>query len=150
MNRRYVSRSSRAAPPPGPSPRCGDTCYNGKRKTPGGPGARKQDRPRRSPDPGSLPAADCDRVPRSTRRISVMSTTVSIDEGQATLKELIQRLAPGDEVIILEDHVPVAKLVSQHSPPVARLRPPPGLGKGIITVTADDEEHLSDFGEYMP
>ena len=60
-----------------------------------------------------------------------MSTTVSIDEAQATLKELIQGLVPGEEVVILENHVPVAKLVSQHSLPEARLRPPPGLGKGI-------------------
>jgi hypothetical protein len=30
------------------------------------------------------------------------------------------------------------------------LRPPPGLGKGIITVISDDDEHLKDFEEYMP
>lgn len=73
-----------------------------------------------------------------------MSKTISIDEAQATLKELIHRLTPGEEVVILENHQPVAKLVSQAPPPVARLRPPPGLGRGIITVVADDEEHLRD------
>jgi hypothetical protein len=30
------------------------------------------------------------------------------------------------------------------------LRPPPGLGKGFITIVAEDEEHLKDFQEYMP
>jgi hypothetical protein len=32
----------------------------------------------------------------------------------------------------------------------AGLRPPPGLGKGFITVVAEDESHLGDFSEYMP
>jgi hypothetical protein len=30
------------------------------------------------------------------------------------------------------------------------LRPPPGLGKGFITVVVEDESHLGDFSEYMP
>jgi hypothetical protein len=32
----------------------------------------------------------------------------------------------------------------------ALLRPPPGLGKGYITIVSDDDEHLKDFEEYMP
>jgi antitoxin (DNA-binding transcriptional repressor) of toxin-antitoxin stability system len=79
-----------------------------------------------------------------------MSTTIGIDEAQATLKELIHRLAPGEEIVIIEDHQPVAKLVCQPSAPASGLRPPPGLGKGLITVIVDDEEHLKDFEDYMP
>ena len=33
---------------------------------------------------------------------------------------------------------------------ITGLRPPPGLGKGFITVIEDDEEHLKDFADYMP
>ena len=58
-----------------------------------------------------------------------MSATITIDEAQARLKELIHRLAPGEEVIITEDQRTVAKLVSPPSRPKPGLRPPrPGQG----------------------
>jgi antitoxin (DNA-binding transcriptional repressor) of toxin-antitoxin stability system len=79
-----------------------------------------------------------------------MSVTITIDEVQANLRELIHRLTPGEEVVITEDQRTVAKLVSEPPRPKAGLRPPPGLGKGFITVIADDDEHLKDFEEYMP
>jgi prevent-host-death family protein len=78
-----------------------------------------------------------------------MSTTISVEEAQAHLKELIGRLAPGEEVVITDDNNPVAKLVGQPSPK-SRLRPPPGLGKGMITIVSDGDDHLKDFAEYMP
>jgi prevent-host-death family protein len=73
---------------------------------------------------------------------------VTIQEAQAKLPDLIHKLKPGDEVVITENNQPVAKLVSE-KPPV-RQRPGPGLCKGMITIVADDEEHLKDFEEYMP
>jgi antitoxin (DNA-binding transcriptional repressor) of toxin-antitoxin stability system len=77
-----------------------------------------------------------------------MSTTVTLDEATAKLRELISKLAPGDEVVITENEQPVAKLVSQRSP-VASPRTP-GNCKGMITLLGEDEEHLKDFAEYMP
>jgi antitoxin (DNA-binding transcriptional repressor) of toxin-antitoxin stability system len=77
-----------------------------------------------------------------------MSGTITLDEAQSQLKELIGSLGPGEEVVITENERAVAKLVGQ--PTKSRLRPPPGLGKGMITVVSDDDEHLKDFGEYMP
>jgi prevent-host-death family protein len=79
-----------------------------------------------------------------------MSATITIDEAQANLKELIRQLAPFEAVVITENQRPVAKLVSEASTPKIGLRPPPGLGKGFITVIADDDEHLQDFKECMP
>lgn len=76
--------------------------------------------------------------------------TVTIQEAQAKLADLIHNLSPGDEVVITENNQPVAKLVSQQPKPKAGLRPPPGLGKGFITIITDDDEHLKDFEEYMP
>jgi prevent-host-death family protein len=78
-----------------------------------------------------------------------MSTTITIDEAQTRLKELVGKLAPGEEIIITDNQRPVAKLVGEPSPG-SRLRPPPGLGKGMITIVEDDDEHLKDFEEYMP
>jgi len=78
------------------------------------------------------------------------STTVTIEEAQAQLMELIHRLAPGEEFIITENQNPVAKLVNPSPNPGTGLRPPPGLGKGFITVISEDDEHLKDFEHYLP
>ncbi len=79
-----------------------------------------------------------------------MSETITIDEAQAKLKDLIHQLAPGEEVVITENQRPVARLVSESPKPKPGLRPPPGLGKGLITVLSDDDEHLKEFEGYMP
>ena len=77
-----------------------------------------------------------------------MSATITVEEAQAQLKELIRRLAPGEEVVITEDRRPVAKLVGES--PKLGLRPPPGLGKGMITFIAPDfDAPLEDMKEYM-
>ena len=76
-------------------------------------------------------------------------TTVTIEEAQAKLPEIIQHLQPGEEITITDHGEPLAQ-VKKAQPPQARLRPPPGLGKGMITIVSDDDEHLKNFGEYMP
>ena len=42
-----------------------------------------------------------------------MSATITVEEAQAKLKEIIHQLAPGEEVVITENQQPVAKLVSE-------------------------------------
>jgi antitoxin (DNA-binding transcriptional repressor) of toxin-antitoxin stability system len=80
----------------------------------------------------------------------MMSTTISVDEAQATLKELIHKMTPGDEVIITENQQPVAKLVSERAEPQVKHRPGPGLCKGMITYIAPDfDAPLEDMKEYM-
>ena len=54
-------------------------------------------------------------------------TTVTIEEAQAKLKELIHQMTPGEELMITENQQTVAKLVSQPLPN-PRLRA--GIGKG--------------------
>ena len=74
--------------------------------------------------------------------------TVTIEEAQAKLRELIDELAPGEEVIITRNQQPVAKLVGQQRP----MRKPrqPGSAKGKLVILAEDDAHLEDFKEYMP
>lgn len=74
-------------------------------------------------------------------------TTVSIQEAQATLSDLIRRLTPGDEVVITENDRPVAKLVAER--PASRNPRQRGSAKGKLIIHADDDEHLKDFQEYM-
>jgi len=73
---------------------------------------------------------------------------MTIEEAQANLKDLIGNLAIGDEIVITDNQRIVAKLVGERPP--LKQRPGPGLCKGMITIVADDEDHLKDFGEYMP
>lgn len=77
-----------------------------------------------------------------------MSTTITVEDAQASLKSLIHQLAPGDEVIITENQQPVARLVSE----AARQRSPrtPGNCKGMIALLIEDDEHLQGFADYMP
>ena len=73
--------------------------------------------------------------------------TVTIQEAQANLPDLIHKLTPGDELVITENNQPVAKLVASNP---SKPRPLPGRCKGMLTILADDEEHLEHFKEYMP
>jgi antitoxin (DNA-binding transcriptional repressor) of toxin-antitoxin stability system len=73
-------------------------------------------------------------------------SSVSLEEAQAKLPELIDQLGPGVEIIITRDSLPVAKLVSQ---PMSPPQPIFGRGKGKILIVAEDE-HLNDFEDYTP
>ena len=55
-------------------------------------------------------------------------TNVSIREAQANLPELVHRLRPGDEVIIIENDKPVARIISAVSPPQ---RPVSAIGYAV-------------------
>ena len=77
-----------------------------------------------------------------------MSTTISIDEAQTKLREIIAGLAPDEEVVITDKSQLVAKLIGGR--PAVPQRPGPGFCTGMITIVADDDEHLDDFKDYMP
>jgi antitoxin (DNA-binding transcriptional repressor) of toxin-antitoxin stability system len=74
-----------------------------------------------------------------------MSASVTVDEAQAKLKELIHHMVPGEEIVITENQNPVAKLVIES----AKQRKPrkPGNCKGMITLLIEDDEHLAGFAE---
>ena len=80
------------------------------------------------------------------RRIGMI--TVTLEEAQAHLPRLIERLAPGEEVIITRDHEPVARLVA--APPPSRQPRRLGTMKGTVLHLAPDfDAPLEDFKEYM-
>jgi len=76
-----------------------------------------------------------------------MSTTVTIEEAQARLPELVASLTGGDEIVITQNQEPVAKLVRDK----AMVRKPrkAGSAKGKLIILQEDDEHLKDFEEYM-
>ena len=73
--------------------------------------------------------------------------TLSIDQVQARLPELIEQLRPGVELVITRGELPVATLAAS-----AAERPRAVFGSccGMLTILAEDDEHLLDFAEYLP
>ena len=76
-----------------------------------------------------------------------MPETITIDEAQAKLKDLIHRLAPGEEIVITENERPVAKLSGAESKKQWPCKA--GSAKGKIWMAPDFDEPLDDFMEYM-
>ena len=77
-----------------------------------------------------------------------MPATVTVEEAQSNLKELIYRLGVGEEVVITENEQPIARLVGEQQ---SKRKPrQAGRCKGMITLMVEDDEHLKDFKDYMP
>jgi len=73
--------------------------------------------------------------------------TISLEEAQDRLSEIIENLPPGGEVVITRGEQPVAKLIGT---PGGQPHPVPGRGKGMLTVLSEDDDPLKDFAEYLP
>ena len=73
--------------------------------------------------------------------------SVTIEEAQAKLPDLIARLQPGETLIITQHEQPVARLLVEEK--VKRQPRKAGSCKGMLVIVADDDEHLKDFAEYM-
>ena len=74
--------------------------------------------------------------------------TVTIEEAQNSLSDLIHSLPPGEEVVITENDRPVARLVSAAAP--QRTPRQPGTLKGtVLSMAPDFDAPLEDFREYM-
>ncbi len=74
--------------------------------------------------------------------------TVSIMEAQSKLPELIHKLNPGEEILITENHQPIARLLAA---PLRRRQPrQAGTLRGTVLYMAPDfDAPLDDFQEYM-
>jgi antitoxin (DNA-binding transcriptional repressor) of toxin-antitoxin stability system len=72
-------------------------------------------------------------------------TTITVEEAQARLPQLIERLQPGDVLVITRNEQPVARLIAG-APPKRKPRKP-GSAKGPLTIVEEDDEHLKGFEE---
>ncbi|MBX9680544.1 MAG: hypothetical protein K2X38_17440 [Gemmataceae bacterium] len=74
-------------------------------------------------------------------------STITLQDAHARLPEIIADLKPGDELVVVMDDKPVARIVGMSPPTKQRVA---GRGKGMLISYIEDEEHLEHFKEYMP
>jgi len=72
---------------------------------------------------------------------------VNIQEAQINFSTLMSRVFGGEEIVILRDEKPIAKLVPINGFKAKRRL---GTAKGKIKIADDFDEPLEDFKEYMP
>ena len=75
-------------------------------------------------------------------------TTVTLEEAQSKLPELIHQLAPGEELVITENEQPVARLVPE-APSDRQPRQPGSMRGTVLYMAPDFDAPLDDFKEYM-
>ena len=76
-------------------------------------------------------------------------STVTLEEAQAHLPQLIERLQPGEEIVITCDHKPVATV--RATAPASREPPRFGTLKGTILYIAPDFDAIPQgFEDYLP
>ncbi len=74
--------------------------------------------------------------------------TVTLEEAQANLPKLVDKLRPNEEVVITRENQPIARLIGESVQ--ARPARVPGCMQGSITfMVADFDAPLEDFKEYM-
>ena len=73
--------------------------------------------------------------------------TITIEEAQAKLPELIAGLQPGEVLVIVHNAQPVAKLVGEPAP-AHRSRQPGSAKDTILHIAEDFDAPLEDFMEY--
>ncbi len=76
-------------------------------------------------------------------------SSVSIEEAQAKLSELIHDLHPGDEVIITEGQHPVARLLPAANRREGKTRQLGTLHGTVLYIAPDFDALLEDFKDYM-
>lgn len=75
-------------------------------------------------------------------------TTLSIQEAQAQLPDLVHGLTFGDEVVILDNDQPVARIVPPTEQPPRLPRRPGTLRGTVLYMASDFDAPLDDFKEY--
>lgn len=66
--------------------------------------------------------------------------TVTMEEVQCRLPELLDALAPGEDVVITRDGRAVARL----TPPLPVGVPVPGRGRGKLVILSEEDESFPD------
>ena len=76
-----------------------------------------------------------------------MTQTLTLQDAQSRLSEIVAGLPPGDEVVLTDNGQPLAKIVKTAQTPQPRM---PGSAKDkILWISEDFDAPLEEFKEYM-
>ncbi len=75
--------------------------------------------------------------------------TVTLEDAQARLPELIAQLHPGEEIVITREQKPVARLIGAAKPEEKPRRRAGSLKGSVLYMAPDFDDPLEDFKEYM-
>lgn len=73
----------------------------------------------------------------------------TIQQAQTQLADLIQQMAPGDEIVITENDLPVAKLVVTTIPAPRQPRQLGTLQGTVLSMAPDFDAPLEEFKAYI-
>ena len=76
-------------------------------------------------------------------------TTVTIQEAQSRLTDLIHRLSPGEEIVITENDQPVARLVSTPAVASKKARQLGTMKGSVLSMAPDFDAPLEDAPEVL-
>jgi len=79
----------------------------------------------------------------------LIMSTITLQEAQTSLSDLIHRLAPGEDVVITENNQPVARLLPSAGRVTPQVRKLGTLGGTVQYIAPDFDAPLDDFKEYM-
>jgi antitoxin (DNA-binding transcriptional repressor) of toxin-antitoxin stability system len=75
---------------------------------------------------------------------------VTLKEAQNTLSSLVQKVIGGEEVLIIQNRKPVARLVSAYiQRSTGKEVVKAGSAKGLVRIADDFDEPLEDFEDYV-
>jgi prevent-host-death family protein len=75
-------------------------------------------------------------------------TSITVEEAQAQLAQLIENLQPGEVITITRDDKPLARLTGAEDPP-KRTRKLGTMKGTVLYIAPDFDDPLDDFAEYM-
>jgi antitoxin (DNA-binding transcriptional repressor) of toxin-antitoxin stability system len=94
------------------------------------------------------PGSKARAVPEPTPEIKDWTMSpIAIEKAQNQLYDLILKLNPGEELVLLAGDTPVAKLARLALDPLTPIKA--GSAKGKIWMAPDFDAPLDDFEEYM-
>lgn len=78
-----------------------------------------------------------------------MKALVDLEDAQVHLRELVEKVESGDEVLITRENRPVARLSAPVEGAANDLKPRKfGSSRGLIEMAPDFDAPLEDFAEY--
>ena len=78
--------------------------------------------------------------------------TITLENAQSHLAEIIEKLSPGEEIVLTRDEKPVAtiKAAPSSEPPVRKPRQLGTLRGSVLYIAPDFDDIPEGFEEYLP